>query len=127
MTRHRSLLVAVVALAAMAVALVPSASASTLYFVGHADDDSDTTIHFTAKGRYKKTSKGKTFVAAQISSIRVYDQWFICYTAGGAPSGHSGRHTYGGYSLIDPLDTNGKDSSAASTGTCTRAPTAATR
>ena len=63
MTRHRSLLVAVIALAAMAVALVPSASASTLYFVGHADDDSDTTIHFTAKGRYKKTSKGKTFVA----------------------------------------------------------------
>lgn len=98
--------IALVALVAMAFAR--PASAKSLYFVGHADDDSATTIHFTAKGRYQRTSKGKTFVTERISSIRVYDQSFVCYTANGAPAGHSGRHTYSGYGLIDPLGVDAK-------------------
>ncbi|MGH2962839.1 MAG: hypothetical protein ACRDL3_11710 [Solirubrobacterales bacterium] len=93
------------ALAAVAMlAFASPASAKSLYFVGEADDDSATTIHFKAKGKYKEGKKKKKFVAKEVSLIRVYDQEFVCYTANGSPAGHTGRHTYGGYALIDPLE-----------------------
>jgi hypothetical protein len=107
---NRATVIATVAIAAMAaMAFASTASAKSLYFVGHADDDSDTTIHFKAKGHYeKKKSKKKKFVADEVSSIRVYDQHFICWTANGTPTGISGRSTYSGYALIDPLQVDKK-------------------
>jgi hypothetical protein len=94
--------IALVALATMAFA--STASAKSLYFVGEADDDGATTIHFKAKGHYEKTKKKKKFVAEEVSLIRVYDQQFVCYTANGSPTTLSGRNTYIGYSLIDPIE-----------------------
>jgi hypothetical protein len=93
--------IALVAVATLAFA--STASAKSLYFVGEADDDSATTIHFKAKGHYEKGKKGKKFVAEEVSSIRVYDQAFVCYTANGTPTALSGRDTYSGYAFIDPI------------------------
>jgi hypothetical protein len=102
----RAMLMATVAIVAAAtMAFASSASAKSLYFVGEADDDAATTIQFTAKGHYKKgKKKKKKFVGKQVSSIRVYDQAFVCYDANGAPTGYSGRATYGEFGFIDPLE-----------------------
>jgi hypothetical protein len=91
---------AAIAIATATVLVFPSvASAKSLYFTGEADDDAGTTIQFKAKGK----KKGGKFKAKEVSLVRVYDQEFVCYSANGAP-GHTGRHTYGGYALIDPIE-----------------------
>jgi hypothetical protein len=105
--RRLARLIAAIAAAAIAtMALASTASAKTLFFVGEADDDAATTIQFTAKGHYEKSKKKnkKKFVGKQVSSIRVYDQQFVCYDANGAPTGYSGRATYGEFAFIDPLE-----------------------
>jgi hypothetical protein len=104
MIKRAMLLATVAIVAAATMAFASSASAKSLYFVGEADDDAATTIQFTAKGHYKKGKKKKKFVGKQVSSIRVYDQAFVCYDANGAPTGYSGRATYGEFGFIDPLE-----------------------
>jgi hypothetical protein len=96
-------LAAIAIATATALVFTSTASAKSLYFVGDADDDSATTIQFTAKGHYTKGKKKKKFVADEVSSIRVYDQSFVCYSANGAP-GYSGRTTYSEYAFIDPIE-----------------------
>jgi hypothetical protein len=99
---------AAIAVVASVLAFPTLASGATLWYVGDANDDSDTTIHFKAKGHYKKVKGKKVFVGDQVSSIRVYDQAFICYRADGSPTTLTGRHTYSGYALIDPLEVDKK-------------------
>jgi hypothetical protein len=101
-------LAAIAIATATALVFTSTASAKSLFFVGEADDDAATTIQFTAKGHYKKGKKKKKFVADEVSSIRVYDQQFVCYEANGNPSGYSGRDTFSEYAFIDPIEVEKK-------------------
>lgn len=43
-------------------------------------------------------------MAKEVSLIRVYDQQFACFAANGAPTGYSGRTTFGEFGFIDPIE-----------------------
>ncbi len=87
-----------IATATVTVALLmpAAASAAVRHFEGTAVADSQTQVTFDVKGHMKTVKKGKRsrkiFVANTVSNVRVEEQLFTCYDAGGNPF-LSGRAT----------------------------------